>query len=84
MQAPGCTQISIEDFHVLTVGEVDGCMCMSDFVKQKAMVAEFTNGDAFYEFKREEDLQCYKDVVYLPLVEGNVMVIPLLAIYLHA
>ena len=84
MQAHGCTQTSIENFHVLTVDKDDGCMCMSDFVKQKAMVAEFTNGHAFYEFTNEEDLQCYKDVVHLPLVEGNVVVIPLLAIYLHA
>ena len=73
MQAHGCTQTSIENYHVLAV-DGDRCMCMSDFVKKRLEIAEFTNGDAFYEFTKEEDLRYYKDVVHLPLVEGNVMV----------
>lgn len=39
---------------------------MSDFIKQKLGVAEFTNGHAFYEFTREEDLEYYKEVIFIP------------------
>lgn len=39
---------------------------MSDFIKQKLGVAEFPNGHAFYEFTREEDLEYYKEVIFIP------------------
>ena len=39
---------------------------MSDFIKRKLGV-EFTNGRAFYEFKRPEDLDFYKEVILLPV-----------------
>ena len=51
---------------MLTVDADDGCMCMSDFVKEKLNLSEFTNGHAFFEFKKEEDLLYYKDIIYLP------------------
>ena len=47
------------------MNENDGYMCMSDFVEKKLQLEEFTNGHAFYEFTKEEDLNYYKDVVHL-------------------
>ena len=39
---------------------------MSDFIKNELGV-EFTSGHAFYEFKRPEDLDYYKEVLLLPV-----------------
>ena len=64
MQDPECTQIAIDDLEVLKVDEE--CVCMSDFIKTKLGVAEFVNGHAFYEFKRTEYLDYYKEVIYMP------------------
>ena len=44
---------------------------MSDFIKTKLGVAEFINGHAFYEFKRTEDLDYYKEVIYMPKEMGK-------------
>ena len=49
---------------MLTAGEDEGCSSLSKFVEQKVEGAEFINGNAFYEFKREEDLQYYKEVLH--------------------
>ena len=49
---------------MLTVDE--NCVRMSDFIDKKLGV-EFTNGHAFYEFKRLEDLDYYKEVILLPV-----------------
>ena len=67
MQIP---QISIDDFHVLTADDHEGCSSLSKFVEQKlknvdgTVPTEFINGHSFYEFKREEDLQYYKEVIF--------------------
>ena len=67
MQIP---QIFIHDFHVLTAGKDEECSSLSTFVEKKlknpdgTAPTEFINGNAFYEFKREEDLQCYKEVIF--------------------
>lgn len=67
VQDPEHTQIAYDDIKVLTVGEVDkDRVCMSKFIKEKLELAEFTNGHAFYEFTREEDLEYYKEVIHLP------------------
>ena len=69
MQAPEFTHLSTEVFDVLTVDESENCMCMYDFIKKKPEINEFTNGHAFYELTKEEDLRYYRDIVYL--AEGN-------------
>lgn len=61
VQIPGSTEIASGDIRVLTVDE--DCVRMSDFIKKKLRVAEFTNGHAFYEFKRSEDLDFYKEII---------------------
>ena len=68
-QAPEFTHLSREVFDVLTVDESENCMCMYDFIKKKPEINEFTNGHAFYELTKEEDLRYYRDIVYL--AEGN-------------
>ena len=73
MQIP---RISIDDFHVLTAGEDEGCSSLSKFVQQKLGGAEFINGNAFYEFKREEDLQCYKEVIFWETETDKLTVCP--------
>ena len=60
-----------EKFHMLTVNEDDGYMSMSDFVEKNPQIKEFTNGHAFYEFTREEDLNYYKNVVHLSSSDDN-------------
>ena len=64
MQDPKCAQIASKDIHVLTVDE--DRVRMSDFIKTR-LGNEFTNGHAFYEFKRPEDLDYYKEVLLLPV-----------------
>ena len=57
---------------MLVANEEDGCSFLSKFVQKKLKLVEghkdedikFINGNAFYEFKREEDLQYYKDVIF--------------------
>ena len=52
----------LEQFHVLKVDQNN--IRMSDFVKKK--IGTFENGKIFYEFKQDEDLPCYKEVVHVP------------------
>lgn len=64
LQNPECAQIDRRDIQILTVDYYR--VSMSDFIKYKAGVTNFTNGDCFYEYTKEEDLNYYKDVIYLP------------------
>ena len=47
---------------------------MSDFVRNSLGISDFQNVHAFYEFTNAEDLQYYRDVVHLPVKEGQVLI----------
>ena len=79
MQIP---RISIDDFHVLTADKDEECSSLSKFVEKKfenphgTAPTEFINGNAFCEFKREEDLQYYKEVIFWETVTDKLTVCP--------
>ena len=61
---------------MLIAGEDEGCSSLSKFVEQKLEGAEFINGNAFYEFKREEDFLYYKEVLYWDTQTDKLKVLP--------
>ena len=56
------------EFYVLTVDEDN--VQMAKFVESKGYM--FENGCVFYEFTQKQDLQHYKEVVYMSEVKNEV------------